>query len=456
MFLTKDDVRILTEEIRKNCEGGIVQKVSLLLPTGVQLTVRSKKATKRILLFDSPHFPSALVASNSWELLSRENTQFLQLSKKYINGKKILSIEQFEGDRIVSIKFEGCSLIIECIERFANILLLNSDNNIIAAHLNLRKPLVTNLAYVLPEGLQKDTFSKRTLSDEKNPSSELFLKIKEKIEEQFKQNELKKIAKEVKKKEELIYKLQGDLEKVRLGDSFRKEGELLKSVIHTIPHGAKSVEVMDYESSPPQKITVKLDPKINPQKYVESLFQKYKKLKRSQDEIVERLNTLHADLEKLKQKLGKIESNQIKAAASFPTKPKKHIKAESGPRVFCSSDGFSIFVARNVVQGTKLVRQSKGNDLWLHVLNAPGPHVIISRLHRKPVPHQTILEAAALALFFSSKGRDEKGDVSVAERRYIKILKGDSGKVTYTRSETVSIRIDEKKLKPLLDSALNK
>lgn len=451
MFLNLEDIKILSDEIKKSCEGGLVQKVSLILPSGLQLTVRAKKKTKRIILFDSPHFPSIVVSNKSWDYLSKNNPQVLQILKKHIKDNVITNISQLGKDRIVSIAFEECTLIIECIERFANIILLDRSNKLFAFHNPLRSPLSIHETYSLPPALEKTNFT--TIKNIAAPSEEILSRIKIKIQQQSKQDALKLLVRDIKKKNDLIEKLEDELEASKKGEGLKREGELLKRVVHTIPLGAKSAEVVDYNSYPPQNIIIPIDPNTPPKKYIENLFTRYKKLKRAEVEISGRILILRGDVKRLIIKKEKIESAEQEPVVEFSEKKRIKRKEEiSGPRVFQSSEGFKIFVARNVEQGETIVRQAKSNDLWLHVLNSPGPHVIIQRPSRKPIPHRTIVEAAAFAIYFSPIRRQGKGEVTVAERRYLKFVKGIAGKVTYTRSKTIAVRIDEEKLRLILSS----
>ena len=68
-----------------------------------------------------------------------------------------------------------------------------------------------------------------------------------------------------------------------------------------------------------------------------------------------------------------------------------------------SSDGFSILVGRNNVQNEKLtLKTARGRDIWFHVKNAPGSHVVVLCEGRE-VPNRTKPEAAMLASYHSSQ-----------------------------------------------------
>ncbi len=87
--------------------------------------------------------------------------------------------------------------------------------------------------------------------------------------------------------------------------------------------------------------------------------------------------------------------------------PRTREKRKSGksavlpPRQYTSSDGLTILVGRNNLQNDRLTTENGAkDDIWLHVQKLPGTHVII-RANHQPVPEQTLLEAAAIAAWFS-------------------------------------------------------
>ena len=80
-------------------------------------------------------------------------------------------------------------------------------------------------------------------------------------------------------------------------------------------------------------------------------------------------------------------------------------------------------------------------DIWLHVHQAPGAHVLI--LHRnlnKPIPHQTLHEAAALAAYHSTFRQASKVDVMFTPRKYVKKPRGaPPGLVTVSQYNTIRV-----------------
>ncbi|NLK89569.1 MAG: fibronectin/fibrinogen-binding protein [Clostridiaceae bacterium] len=82
-------------------------------------------------------------------------------------------------------------------------------------------------------------------------------------------------------------------------------------------------------------------------------------------------------------------------------KRKNNKPAALPPRQYTSSDGLTILVGRNNLQNDHLtMKVAQKDDIWLHVQKLPGTHVII-RANHQSVPEQTLLEAAAIAAWFS-------------------------------------------------------
>jgi predicted ribosome quality control (RQC) complex YloA/Tae2 family protein len=70
-----------------------------------------------------------------------------------------------------------------------------------------------------------------------------------------------------------------------------------------------------------------------------------------------------------------------------------------------SSDGYTLYCGKSNQGNDALLRQvAAPHDLWLHAHRQAGAHVLIKVLPQQEVPDRTLLEAAALAAYYS-KGR---------------------------------------------------
>jgi predicted ribosome quality control (RQC) complex YloA/Tae2 family protein len=242
-------------------------------------------------------------------------------------------------------------------------------------------------------------------------------------------------------------------------------GELLLSFHGDRPKGSDSVAVENYYEYPPVKEIVKLDPSLSVPENAARYFKRYQKLKAArayaqgelsklQEEQIYLQGQLLAinncengdDIQEIRQELIReryIRPSPVKAAS----RPKA---VKSMPMVFLSSAGLSIYVGKNNEQNDRLTRNAPPDALWLHVKDAAGSHVIVDS---KGIPDkQTLLEAATLAVHFSSQRNGAGVPVDYVLRRYVKKPSGSKpGFVIFTNQRTVLITPD-----PNLISTLKK
>ena len=227
---------------------------------------------------------------------------------------------------------------------------------------------------------------------------------------------LKVLHNELKKDRRKVKKLNQQLEDAAKADYYRLRGEILTTYLGKLTAGMTEITLPNfYDDNKPLKI--KLDPELSPSRNAQKYFTKYDKLKTSVDYVKEQLKLANDEI----RYLANIES-QIDLASPADIqeirlelqqqgyikqkrqKSKKRRKVRvSKPEEFHTSNGTTVLVGKNNLQNDRLsFKIANKNDIWLHVKDIPGSHVII----RDSDPDdQTLLEAAQLAAYFS-KGRN--------------------------------------------------
>jgi predicted ribosome quality control (RQC) complex YloA/Tae2 family protein len=117
------------------------------------------------------------------------------------------------------------------------------------------------------------------------------------------------------------------------------------------------------------------------------------------------------------------------------------VPGAGGPLRVVSGDGFTIWVGRNSRQNDALTftRGARG-DIWLHARGVPGAHVLVKAAGR-PIPESTIVEAAALAAWFSRFRGEGAAEVMVTDVRHVRRHpSGRPGLVTVEGDRTVVVR----------------
>ena len=224
------------------------------------------------------------------------------------------------------------------------------------------------------------------------------------------------IKTELKKDQRKIKKLHREIADAQQADDFRIRGELLTTYLGQVQTGATKISLPNYynENRP---LEIELAPELSPSKNAQRYFTRYNKLKASVAYDQEQLAITQAEVDYLNGILSQIalaapkDVQEIKAELIEQGYLKKHTKKgkkqrkipAAQPSEYYASDGTLIMVGKNNRQNDRLsFKLANKNELWFHVKDLPGSHVVIRDTHPS---NQTIQEAAQLAAYFS-KGRE--------------------------------------------------
>ena len=246
------------------------------------------------------------------------------------------------------------------------------------------------------------------------------------------------------------------LETIQQSDSLdlaRQNGELLLANLHRVTAGQSELIVEDYFADPPAKRAIALDPACNAQENAKRYFKQYRKGKLSKayaesqiDALAVEVTYLEGQLENIEKcetpyELDEIKDELIRERYLRPEKTrgaKPSVKL-SAPMRFHSSDGISILVGKNNRQNDALTLQTARSDnLWLHVKNMPGSHVIVD--FSGDPPEATLREAAMLAAYYSQGRTSSNVPVDYTFRKNVKKPSGARpGMVIYATNRTLYV-----------------
>ena len=259
-------------------------------------------------------------------------------------------------------------------------------------HLNL--PYHT---YDLMEGFDVIYYNKEEKDRIKQQTGDLFRFVRKELNKN--QNKLKKLEKTI----EDAY----DCEKYRI------YGDLLYAYGYQVEKGAKEAFLPDFETE--ELVRIPLDPKFDARYNAKKMYQKYNKSKNAQIIVAEQIELckneiayfelLEAQLEQanfndakeIRQELAN--KGYMKHQQSKIRKKKPQIPAFLTYVV----DDVKIHVGKNNIQNDYLTwKQAKKTDIWMHVKDMHGSHVIIDSHD----PSETVIRAAAMLAAYYSKGRN--------------------------------------------------
>lgn len=236
-------------------------------------------------------------------------------------------------------------------------------------------------------------------------------------------------------------------------DKFKIYGELLTTYGYSIKPGTRKFETVNFYTGEP--VTIPLDPTLSPIDNAKKFFDKYAKLKRTNEALsgiiletknsIDYLETVSAsiDIASSESDLKAIKDELIQTGYIKYKHTGKKEKYVSKPLHFISSDGFHMYVGKNNIQNEELTfKTANGNDWWFHSKTFPGSHVIV-KCEGKELPDRTYEEAARLAAHYSKGSNQDKVEIDYIQRKYIKKVAGAMpGFVIYHTNYSMAISPD--------------
>ncbi|SHG92104.1 Predicted component of the ribosome quality control (RQC) complex, YloA/Tae2 family, contains fibronectin-binding (FbpA) and DUF814 domains [Anaerosphaera aminiphila DSM 21120] len=197
-------------------------------------------------------------------------------------------------------------------------------------------------------------------------------------------------------------------------DKYKIYADLISSNYYKIDKGIDNISLENFYNEM-EPLNIPLDEKLSAQENANKYYKKYSKLKTAVNklniEIENNKNTIKylnsvllnielsetsADLEEIREEL--VEMGYIKK--NYKQKKNKVQKIKS--LEYNSTDSFKIYAGKNNRQNEELtLKFANKNDMWFHVKDAPGSHVILKEDGRE-FTEKSIEEAATIAAYNSS------------------------------------------------------
>jgi len=270
------------------------------------------------------------------------------------------------------------------------------------------------------------------------------------VESLYKIESDKRIAELEKKKRELNEKLKylkDDLDKNREKEQlFKRNGTLLRYNIHLFNTSDRcdSLKLCDIDG---RECEIKLDPRVSISENMVLFFEKSKKYSRGSERIT-------AFIEDCEKELNLLDQGHLSETSPLPLEKKD--KKESGEHKpyhqFRTKKGKLFLVGKSSLDNDILTfKISSPHDLWFHVVDMGGSHVIFKKEKNYQPTEEDIFLGCALALFYSKAKKGMQGEVWYTERKFILKKKGMApGKVLITKGKTKYLRCDESFLEKLV------
>jgi len=440
--------------LRKHLEGGHISKISQkendrIIEIEVQKNNELGDRVVKTIHFEAMGKHSNLIITEDGKIIESikhippfQNTFRTILPGamyKYPPLDKTNPFESFEGKTFEEImSYQGISPLL------ANMMVNNNDFDLINA---TPDPVIIRgkkeKFYFIPfsyEGEVEHFDSISAMLDAYYFNRDTFEKIKQRAKDLtlFIKNEL------LKNKNKLD-KLIDELSKASDNDLLRVKGEILLANLHNLQKGQSSAALNNFYTN--EIITISLNSLLTPSENANKFFKRYQKAKNA-------INHLKVQIRKTKNEIEYFDllNEQVSTASvndveeirieleenNYLKKKKRKRKAKPNFLTFISEDNTEILVGKNNLQNEYLTHKIANKyDVWMHVKEIPGSHVII----RSQEPSNATLRTAAnLAAYYSKAKNSGSVPVDYTFIRYIKKIPGRSlSFVTYTNQHTIYV-----------------
>ena len=269
----------------------------------------------------------------------------------------------------------------------------------------------------------------------------------------------KELKKSVKKNiDKISRKLSNQSNELNLAlnrEKYKIYADLISSNFHKIEKGADSVKVENFYNEM-EEIEIPLDSKLDGPSNASKYYKKYSKLKNAAIYLKEQIEIGKAELDYLESILLNIDFaetpeeiddlyEELEKEGYLKKKKKNNKKRKDSQENYIklkTDDGFDIFIGKNNRQNDYLtLKKAKKNDLWFHVKDAPGSHVILKNDNRD-FTNISLITAAKLAAKYSSLSKSQNIPVDYTFKMNVKRHPAKKpGLVTYTNYKTINVNI---------------
>jgi len=239
-----------------------------------------------------------------------------------------------------------------------------------------------------------------------------------------------------------------ELESAKSREELKRNADLIMSNLWNIRSGDSFAEVTDYFAEGMPTVRINLDPELSPQQNAQELYKKYTRLRNAQEALEkviaageEELYYIESVLYSIGAASGNAEISQIKHELIQQGYMKMQGSSKPQPlpkqKPIESPSGFAVTYGRNNRENDEVRRAASSGDLWFHVKNVPGSHVIL-HTGGAEASGEDIEFAAALAASNSAAKTGGKVAVDYCPVKNVKKIPGAApGMVNYTKYNTV-------------------
>lgn len=277
----------------------------------------------------------------------------------------------------------------------------------------------------------------------------------------YRDNLLKLISNKLSKLNIKLDNVNAKLQECKNAEKYKLYGELITSNLYRInDYNTDTITLENfYNNNSP--VVIPLDKSISPSSNAKNFFKKYKKLKIAIEYVniqkksivneIEYLESIIYEISNAKnvndidEIYSEIQDTNIAIGNKKQKNSKKAFSRKHGNITFeplrYDIDGFTVLVGKNNSQNDYLTTKvAKAEDIWFHVKDFHGSHVIL-RTDNKIPSQETLNKCASLAKEYSKASASSNVTVDYTYVKYVKKPSSSKpGMVIYTNNKSVTVK----------------
>ena len=462
--------------------GARINKIQQPTRREIIFTLRNNGKSRQLYINIHPQFYHICFISD--ENLKKRQIQnplkppmFCMLLRKYLNNSRIARIEQPQNERILELYFETYNelgdkiylcLAIELMGKHSNVILYNTDTNIIlgcahnvGADKSQVREVYGQIPYTYPPIAKVNNFLDEryaflfSFQNNHYPQGEVnsiidnyyALQIEKNIFKSLKSRFQTEINTHLNKVTKSLKEMEYQVLKNNEGDKYRLWGDLIMANLYNLHDYSSEVEVFDYENNCKTKIKLKKEKTLKENANI--FYKKYNKSKTANTKLEGLIEFQKQQKQYFEQILYslKISKNiydlkeieqEIPSSLSINNESKKHSNISEKIMYIELADQTRIYIGKNNKQNDYIVSKlADEDDLWFHTKDCAGSHVL---LKTQKLSDELILRCAKLAKENSQGADSSKIGVIYTRRKYLrKPPKANLGYVTYRNEKEIVI-----------------
>lgn len=203
---------------------------------------------------------------------------------------------------------------------------------------------------------------------------------------------------------------QRELDECADKEKYRIYGDLINANLHILEKGALFYDLENFYDNN-NSIRIPADPTLTPVQNAQRYYKEYRKKQVAEQKLYDFIDKANSEAQYLDTVIDELTRAQTDAeitaireelfSSGFISKSSirnQKNRKKLPPKQYISPQGFKIFVGRNNIQNDLLtLKTAKNYDMWFHVKDYPGSHVIVEAIKDKPFTDELIRQAAMLA-----------------------------------------------------------